>query len=131
MVTIVVQSQKQHVGSTPMPQNETHNIALIVTPNAGSILLTLAETHTLWIRASQQNVPFIAQIQQKTTFTAPEGISSEELVLEYLDTIDLHHPEWRQLLVLGTPLTEEIEEAIRGYGKVYFHKTTQGFTVDR
>lgn len=114
-----------------MLQNETHNIALVVTPDAGSILLTLAKTHSLWIRVSQQNVPFIAHIQQKTTFTAPEGMSPEELVLEYLDTIDLHHPEWHQLLVLGTSLTDELEEAIRSYGDVHFHKTAQGFTVDR
>src|SRR5690348_14191963 len=104
-----------------MSQNDAHNIALVVTPDAGNSLLTLAKTHALWIRMSQQNLPLIAQLQDKTTFTAPEGISPEELVLEYLDTIDLHHPEWHQLLVLGTPLTEGLEQAIRDYGDVHFH----------
>jgi hypothetical protein len=108
-----------------------YNIALIVTPDAGTILLTLAKTHTLWIRKSHQHMSLIAQLEQKTTYTAPEGISPEELVLEYLDTIDLHHPEWQQIHVLGAPLTEELEEAVRSYGNIHVRNIAQGFTIDR
>ena len=114
-----------------MPQSENRAIALIVTPDAGTILLELATTHYLWIRTSQQHTPMLALIHDKTTFTASEATHPEDLVLDYLDTIDLHHPAWEQLCIIGTPLTEAIQEAIQTYGNVRFHLDDQGFTAER
>ena len=112
-----------------MPQSENHAIALIVTPDAGTILLELAKTHYLWIRTSQQHTPVLALIQDKTTFSASDATLPEDLVLDYLDTIDLHHPAWNQLRIIGTPLTDAIQEAIQAYGNIRFHVDDQGFTA--
>jgi len=114
-----------------MPQSENRAIALIVTPDAGTILRELARTHYLWIRTSQQHRPVLAMLQDKTTFTTSEGTSPEVLVLDYLDTIDLHHPAWKQLRIIGTPLTDAIQEAIQAYGNIRFHVDDQGFTAER
>jgi len=114
-----------------MPQSENCAIALIITSDAGTILLELAKTHYLWIRTSQQHMPMLALIHDKTTFTASEAMLPEDLVLDYLDTIDLHHPAWNQLRIIGTPLTDAIQEAIQVYGNVRFHMDDQGFTAER
>src|SRR3954454_12440137 len=114
-----------------MPQSENRAIALIVTPDAGTILLELAKTHYLWIRTSQQHTPVLALIHDKTTFTASDATLPEDLVLDYLDTIDLHHPAWNQLRIIGTPLTDAIQEAIQAYGSVSFHVDDRGFSAER
>ncbi len=114
-----------------MPQSENRAIALIVTPDAGTLLLTVAKTHYLWIRTSQQHTPILAQLQDKTAFAAAAAALPEDLVLEYLDTITLHHPAWTQLRIIGAPLTDAIQEAIRAYGSVRFHRDDAGFTAER
>lgn len=114
-----------------MPQSEHRAIALIVAPDAGLLLVELAKTHYLWIRSSHQHTSVLPLIHDKTTFTVLEETLPEDLVLEYLDTIDLHHPTWKQLRIIGTPLTDAIQDAIQAYGNVRFQIDAQGFTAER
>jgi hypothetical protein len=72
-----------------------------------------------------------------TTFKAAETDSAEEMLIENLDTIDLHHgfysadPPYTVLEIVGARLTARIEAALTDLGFDSFPITNDGFRAIR
>jgi hypothetical protein len=66
-----------------------------------------------------------------TTFKVPEGTSSEDMLINELDTIDLHHgtysanPPYTVLDVIGTAITARLKAKLGEYGFDDFQETAQ------
>jgi hypothetical protein len=78
-----------------------------------------------------------SHLEGVTSFSGMPNASSEDLLINELDVIDLHHgplssdPPYSVLEVVGTPLTPRIEAAWREYEFVTFEPTAGGFRTFR
>lgn len=71
-----------------MPQSENLNIALIVAKDAGSQLVSIAASSYVWVRDTAENAPYVAQLQERTTFEAEDRADPVALVLENLEMVE-------------------------------------------
>ncbi|QGM45137.1 hypothetical protein [Methylocystis heyeri] len=65
-----------------------------------------------------------------TIFVAT-GASREECFLSILETVDQHHPSWKQLLAIGAPVASAIASRLAEYGAGVLNETADGFIFDR
>ena len=114
-----------------MPQNENQNIALVVSKDAGSDLLELSKENYIWVCHSQINDPYISQITTITTFNFGETESTEDVALDFLDSVFLHHPEWSRITLIGSMSTNELIKAFEANGASKFNLLTNGFVAFR
>lgn len=63
-------------------------------------------------------------------FNRPSGPVGATKVLKLLNDIDLHHPEWREIVFSGAELTPELKTALSERGHVVEHGP-RGFVVRR
>jgi hypothetical protein len=72
-----------------------------------------------------------------TLFKYSESDSSDQVCLDILETVDLHHgeyshaPPWSEVEVYGAQLTPTLESALVELGFSKFHQTTDGFVAVR
>jgi hypothetical protein len=101
----------------------------------------------VWIVNTPSNKPVAQRLWKErpneshltgiTTFNDIESSSPEELLIEELDSIDLHHgtysakPPFAVLEVLGTRITDNAKHALAAYGFEEFHENSCGFTAIR
>ena len=126
---------------------EPYRVFVVVDGDYGQHLVELAETGPVWIvdtpanRSVAQEIwaahPNRSHLEGVTTFEAPEATSSEEMLINELDTIDLHHgtysanPPYMVLDVIGTPITARLKAELGEYGFDDFQETAQGFRAVR
>jgi hypothetical protein len=78
-----------------------------------------------------------SHLEGVTSFSGMPKASSEDLLINEMDMIDLHHGRlssevpYSVLEVLGTPLTPRIETALREFEFVMFEKIPHGFRAAR
>lgn len=84
-----------------------------------------AVAEQLWAEEPQQT-----HFTGVTTFKA-SAPSPEETLLDQIDTIDLHHPSFTDLEVVGVPLTERIRAELKEYRFSQFREITNGFLAIR
>src|SRR5215471_2612830 len=94
-----------------------YRVFVVVDRDYGTPLAELAESGPVWIvdtpanRSVAQQIwaahPNRSHLQGVTTFKVPEGTSSEDILINELDAIDLHHgtysasPPYTVLNVIG------------------------------
>jgi len=72
-----------------------------------------------------------------TTFGFGDDSSSEDILINELDVIDLHHgmysakPPYTILEVIGTGITARLKAELSNFGFYDFQKTDQGFRATR
>jgi hypothetical protein len=101
----------------------------------------------VWIVDTPTNKPVAQRLRKEqpdqkhltgiTTFHDLKGSSPEDLLLEELDMIDLHHgshsadPPYTIIDVLGTPLSDKAKNQLAAYGFNEFNANSVGFTAIR
>lgn len=113
----------------------------------GQHLTELAKAGPVWIADTPVNRPVAQEIwaahpnrshlEGVTTFKVSEGTSSEDMLINELDTIDLHHGTYSAntpytvLDVIGTLITARLKAELGEYGFDDFQETPQGFRAVR
>ena len=126
---------------------EANRVFVVLDRDYGERLLELARSGPVWIvdtpqnRAVVQNLwaanPNRNHLEGVTTFKAGHDCSSEETLINELDTIDLHHGSYSAdlpytvLEVIGTPISERLKAELSHYGFNKFQPTGEGFRTLR
>jgi hypothetical protein len=55
----------------------------------------------------------------------------EDAFISMLDTIDMHHPGWSSMEILGATLTPDLRAALESYGEGVFEQRANGFAYIR
>ncbi len=78
-----------------------------------------------------------SQLAGVTTFRCCEGSSSEDILINELDTIDLHHgiysanPPYTIVEVIGTKISNSLKGKLAEFGFGKFEPTPEGFRAMR
>ena len=127
-----------------MAMTQPYRVFVVVDRDYGQRLaLELAETGPVWIVDTPVNLsaaqeiwavrPNRSHLESVTTFKVPQGASSEDMLINELDTIDLHHstysasPPYTVLDVIGTAITARLKAELGEFGFDDFEETVQGF----
>jgi len=126
-----------------LPMAEPYRVFVVVDRDYGHRLSQLAQTGPVWIvdtpanRAVAQGIwttnPNNSHLDGVTTFKFGEGNSSEDILVNELDTIDLHHgtysanPPYTVLEVIGTGISTRLKAELSQFGFDEFQETSQGF----
>jgi len=124
-----------------------YKVYVVVDRQFGERLNELERGAPVWIVDSPYNMPVVKRLWQSrpheshlsgiTSFADSESSSPEELFLEELDMIDLHHgahsaaPPYAVLQVIGVPPTARIKEELAKYGFREFQDNVVGFVAKR
>ena len=126
---------------------QPYRVFVVVDRNYGQRLTELAETGPVWIADTPVNRSVAQEIwtaqanrshlEGITTFKVSESTSSEDMLINELDTIDLHHgkysgnPPYTVLDVIGTAITAKLKAELKEYGFDDFRETAHGFRAVR
>jgi hypothetical protein len=124
-----------------------YKVCVVVDRSFGERLTELPRGVPVWIVDTPSNKPVAQRLWKErpsethltgiTTFKDMESSSPEELMIEELGSIDLHHgaysadPPYTVLEILGARLTDNAKHALAAYGFVEFHEHSTGFTASR
>lgn len=124
-----------------------YKVYVVVDRDFGEQLAELEQGAPVWIVDTPTNKPVAQRLWKErpnegyltgiTTFDDMKSSSPEDMLLAYLDTIDLHHgiystdPPYTVIEVLGTPLTTKAKNGLAAYGFSEFRGTSEGFTARR
>jgi hypothetical protein len=126
---------------------EPYRVFVVVDRGYGERLAELAQMGPVWIvdtpanRTVAQQIwagnPNRSHLDGVTTFKFAEGSSSEDILVDELDTIDLHHgtysanPPYTVLEVIGTAISTRLKDELSQFGFDEFQETSQGFRAVR
>jgi hypothetical protein len=126
---------------------EPYRVFVVVDREYGERLGKLAQTGPVWIVDTPTNRTVAQQIRAAnpsrshldgvTTFKFGETSSSEDILINELDAIDLHHgvysanPPYTVLEVIGTGITARLKAELSDFGFDDFQETDQGFRAMR
>jgi hypothetical protein len=126
---------------------EPYRVFVVVDRDYGQRLSELAQTGPVWIvdtavnRTVAQQIwaadPNRSHLKGVTTFKVPEDSSSEDILIDELDTIDLHHgtysanPPYTVLDVIGAAITARVKVELAQFGFDEFQETKEGFRAVR
>ena len=104
------------------------SVIAVFDPNYGTRLRALSVRAPIWIVQSAENNPVVEQLrsagQDITTFLPGT-------LLDWMSTIDEHHPGWRTLEVHGHELSPEVIEMLRDYGDGKYDTALDHFRFSR
>lgn len=126
---------------------QPYRVFVVVDRDYGQRLTELAKTGPVWIADTPVNQsvaqeiwashPNLSHLEGVTTFKVRDGTTSEDMLINELDTIDLHHgthsanPPYTVLDVIGTAITARLKAELGEYGFDDFQATAQGFRAVR
>jgi len=126
---------------------EPYRVFVVVDRDYGQRLAELAQTGPVWIVDTPANCtvtqeiwagdPNRSDLEGVTTFKFPQGSSSEDILINELDAIDLHHgtysanPPYTVVEVMGTGITDKIKVKFAEFGFDRFEPTPWGFRAVR
>lgn len=127
--------------------SKDYRVSVVVDREYGAQLADLAQSGPVWIvdtplnRTAAETIwaatPNRTHLDGVTTFKfAPES-SSEDILLNELDTIDLHHgehssdPPYTILEIIGARVTSRLKAELSEFGFNEFQETPQGFRAIR
>jgi len=126
---------------------EPHRVFLVLDRNYGPALIALSEKGPVWIVDTPENRKVAQQIWKAnseashlegvTTFKFVESSSSDDMLTNEFETIDLHHgsysadPPYTVLEVIGARLTEKVKAELARFGFNQFIETADGFRALR
>jgi hypothetical protein len=124
-----------------------YKVYVVVDREFGEKLADLEQGMPVWIVDTPANKTVVQRLwierPQKghltgiTIFDDLKSLSPEDILLEELDTIDVHHgpdsadPPYSVIEVFGTPLTTRVKKELSAYGFNEFHAKLAGFTASR
>lgn len=124
-----------------------YSVSVVVDRDYGPKIRELLETGPVWIIDSPANQQFAQRLWAEfpdrthldgvTVFKAPEHRSPEQLFVDQLGTIDLHHgeysadPAYTVIRVFGCNLTPDVREALASFGFDSFSALDEGFEAVR
>ncbi len=130
-----------------LPMAAPYRVFVVVDRDYSEHLAELAQNGPVWIvdtpanRTAAQKVwagdPSRNRLDGITTFKFPEDSSSEDILIDELDTIDLHHgtysanPPYTIVEVIGTALSHKIKGKFAEFGVDQFEPTALGFRAVR
>lgn len=126
---------------------EPYSVSIVLDRNYGSLMRELIEAGPVWAVESPANREFTEQLwgespthgylEGVTLFKASENRPPEQMLIDWIDTIDLHHglysadPPYTAIRVIGSRLTMEGEQVLRTFGFDSFTVTDEGFHAVR
>ena len=124
-----------------------YKVYVIVDRQFGERLNELERGVPVWIVDSCYNMPVVRRLWKSraaeshltgiTSFVDSESSTPEELLLNEIDMIDLHHgihsadPPYTALEVIGVDLTPRIKDELATYGFDEFQNSLVGFVARR
>ena len=127
--------------------SEPYRVFVVLDREYGERLGKLAQSGPVWIVDTPANQTVAQQIwaanpdrshlKGVTTFKFGDDSSSEDILINELDVIDLHHgmysakPPYTILEVIGTGITARLKAELSNFGFYDFQKTDQGFRATR
>jgi hypothetical protein len=122
-------------------------VYVVVDREFGEQLAELEQGIPVWIVDTPTNKPVVDRLWKErpqkghlagiTIFDDLKSSSPEDILLEELDMIDLHHgsdtadPPYTVIEVFGTRLTTRAKNELSAYGFNEFHANLAGFTARR
>jgi hypothetical protein len=126
---------------------EPCRVFVVVDRDFGQRLAELAQTGPVWIMDTTANHtvaqqfwtanPNCSHLEGVTTFQFQDASSPEDVLLNELDTIDLHHgvyssnPPYTVIEVIGTSISDKVKNSLAHFGFHQFEPTPQGFRATR
>lgn len=124
-----------------------YSVSVVVDRDYGPEIRELLESGPVWVVNSPNNQesaqslwkehPNRTHLDGVTVFKAPEDRSPEQIFLDQIGTIDLHHgeysadPAYTVIRCYGCKLTPEIRDALTELGFDSFKSLDEGFEVTR
>jgi hypothetical protein len=129
-----------------MPE-KPYTVLVVVDRGFGERLANLPPGVPTWVVDSEVNTPVAHRLWKErpehnhltgvTTFKGSADLSPEDLLLDELDTIDLHHgpysanPPYTRIEIFGVSLTDSIKNALAEYGFDSFQSGIEAFSAVR
>jgi hypothetical protein len=88
--------------------------------------LNRSVTESMW-----KDNPKHSHLEGVTLFKSAEFENPEAVFFHQLETLDLHHGEYRILRVVGAKCSEVVQEALVNYGFTFLGVTEDGFEAVR
>jgi hypothetical protein len=126
---------------------EPYRIFVVLDRDYGQRLCRLAQTGPVWVVDTPANRTAAEQswvahssrshLEGVTTFKFGENSSPEDILINELDTIDLHHgaysanPPYTVLEVIGAAVTAKLKGELSRFGFHQFRDTAEGFCAIR
>lgn len=126
---------------------EPYRVFVVVDRDYGPRLAELSQAGPVWIvdtpanRTVAQQIwaadPDRSHLEGVTTFKFGESSSPEDILINELNTIELHHgacsadPPFTVLEVIGTAITARLRHELSQFGFDEFRETAQGFRALR
>lgn len=124
-----------------------YKVIVILIPDFGERLSALPVGVPVWIVDTPTNTSVAHRLWKEspsenhltgiTTFKFDPNSSHEDILLDEMGTIDLHHgpfsanPPYMQIQVLGTAITDIVRQALAHYGFDEFEEVADGFEATR
>ena len=126
---------------------EPYRVFVVVDREYGQRLTGLAETGPVWIvdtpanRVIAQQIwaadPNRSHLEGVTAFKFLDGKSSEDILINELEQIDLHHgtysanPPYTVLEIIGLGISDKVKDELAHFGFDQFEPTAHGFRAIR
>ncbi|MCU1299859.1 MAG: hypothetical protein JWQ87_143 [Candidatus Sulfotelmatobacter sp.] len=126
---------------------EAYRVFVVLDRNYGERVAVLAQTGPVWIvdtplnRAAAQKLwaddPNHDHLDGVTTFKFAEDSSPEDILINELDTVDVHHgiysanPPYTVIEAIGVSISEKLRSKLSQFGFNQFEATPQGFHAVR
>jgi hypothetical protein len=138
----------QPLGSAkPQMPLMAYSVSIVVSRNFGQRLRDLSQRMHVWVCDTPPNrrvaescwqLPVEDPLEQGvTTFKVADSDTPEAMLLEVLDTVDLHHgtyshdPPWDSLLIIGCAPTPAVRKALAELGVDRLVEVEDGFECSR
>jgi hypothetical protein len=124
-----------------------HTVAIVVDREFGDPLVDLSQKMHVWVCDSPTNKRSAEAVRVTsagqsielgvTTFRIADQDSPETMLLDVLDTVDLHHgsyshnPPWSELHIYGTTATPGVQLALAKFGARVIDQSQNGFRCAR
>ena len=126
---------------------DPYSVSIVLDRSYGSLMRELIEAGPVWVVDSPDNRDFTQQFwaessadghpESVTLFKASESRSPERILIDWMDTIDLHHgvysadPSYTAIRVVGCMLIPEARQVLGTFGFDFFTVTDEGFHAVR
>jgi hypothetical protein len=126
---------------------EPYSVSIVLDRSYGSLMRALIDAGPVWVVDSPGNREFTQQLWAEspthghldgvTLFKASEDRPPEQMLIDWMDTIDLHHgvysadPPYTVIRVVGSKLTAEGRQVLGTFGFDSFTVTDDGFHAVR
>jgi len=105
-----------------------NKVSIVFIPDFGKRLRQMDPAIPIWIVQSDQNDPVIADLWNKKTGKITSFRPQEFVYLA--GTVDLHHPGWIEMEILGLP-EAEVKAVLPEFGEGQLAPTQNGFVFRR